>query len=742
MFKPVSSVIRSATSRWSSGLVAWLPAALLVVQGLTAAPRALPPGELPLDRRLQPLKDLDGYFPFTPPASKDAWVQRAEQVRRRLLVSQGLWPLPTRTPLNAVIHGRIDRDEYTVEKVYFESAPGFFVTGNLYRPKGRPGKRPGVLFAHGHWQDARLSESVDDELMREIATGQERFVEGGRSRFQSMCVQLARMGCVVWQWDMLGNSDSQQFSAQLVHGFAKQRPEMNAAVNWGFFSPQAEAHLQSVMGLQTWNAIRSLDFLLDLPEVDPDRVAMTGASGGGTQTMLLAAVDPRLTLAFPAVMVSTAMQGGCTCENASLLRVDTGNVEFAALFAPKPQGMTTANDWTKEMATKGFPELRQLYTLLGAPDAVMLQRGEHFPHNYNAVSRSAFYGWLNRHFRLGFKEPVIERDYARLTRDQLTVWDAAHPAPKAADPEFERALLRLWHDDSQQQLTKALASTEGRRELLAPAIETLVGRTLVGAGDVVFNMTKTTLTGGAPWSVMSGLAINRTYDERPVITLLTPTNQAGRVVLWLTGEGRAGLFDAQEQPLVPVQRLLRAGWTVCGVDLFLQGEFLTNGVPVTETRRVKNPREAAAYTFGYNHSLFAQRVHDVLTVMSFLRKGDQPPKISAVALGSEVGPILAAARAVAGGALAEAVIDTGDFRFAGVDAIHSPGFLPGGAKYLDVPGLIAAAPTGHLLLADRPDGWALVETAFGAAPAGTLARLEGTLSERADRAVKWLLERD
>jgi hypothetical protein len=159
------------------------------------------------------------------------------------------------------------------------------------------------------------------------------------------------MGCVVWQWDMLGNSDSQQLSPNLVHGFAKQRPEMNTVENWGFFSPQAEAHLQSVMGLQTLNAIRSLDFLLSLPEVDPERIAMTGASGGGTQTMLLAAIDPRVKLSFPAVMVSTAMQGGCTCENASLLRVNTGNIEFAALFAPKPQGMTCANDWTKEMST-------------------------------------------------------------------------------------------------------------------------------------------------------------------------------------------------------------------------------------------------------------------------------------------------------------------------------------------------------------------------------------------------------
>ena len=125
----------------------------------TAAPRALPEGKLPDDLRLEPLKDLDGYFPFTPPTSKADWDQRAERVRRQILVSQGLWPLPTRTPLNPVIHGRTDREDYSVEKVYFESAPGFFVTGNLYRPKKAAGKVPAVLFAHGHWSDARLTES-------------------------------------------------------------------------------------------------------------------------------------------------------------------------------------------------------------------------------------------------------------------------------------------------------------------------------------------------------------------------------------------------------------------------------------------------------------------------------------------------------------------------------------------------------------------------------------------------------
>ena len=178
------------------------------------------------------------------------------------------------------------------------------------------------------------------------------------------------------------------------------------------------------------------------------------------------------------------------------------------------------------------------------------------------------------------------------------------------------------------------------------------------------------------------------------------------------------------------------------MDLFLQGEFLTNAVPVTETRRVKNPREAAAYTFGYNHSLFAQRVHDVLTVLAFLRKGDQSSQISAVALGAEVGPILAAARAVSGGAVANAVIDTGGFRFAALDAIHSPGFLPGGAKYLDVPGLIAAAPAGNVLLADRPDGCSLIEAVFRASSAGRLTRLEVAPSECAHQAAEWLLLRE
>src|SRR3954471_21553017 len=146
--------------------------ALLLVfaacQVLAEGPRVLPEGKLPNDVRLAPPKDLDGYFPFTPPTSKSEWQTRAEGVRRQILLSQGLWPMPTKTPLNPVIHGKVDKGEYTVEKVYFESAPGFFVTGNLYRPKNPTGKVPAVLFAHGHWADARFMETPPAELRREI----------------------------------------------------------------------------------------------------------------------------------------------------------------------------------------------------------------------------------------------------------------------------------------------------------------------------------------------------------------------------------------------------------------------------------------------------------------------------------------------------------------------------------------------------------------------------------------------
>ncbi len=689
------------------------------------------------DVRLQPLKDLNGYFPFHPPASLSEWETRRECVRRRILVAAGLWPMPAKTPLDVVRHGKIDCDGYTIEKVFFESAPGLFVTGNLYRPKEVKGRAPGVMFAHGHRKDARLYLTPEDTLRKKIAEGEERFESAGRSNYQSQCRQLALMGCVVWQWDMLGDSDSIQLSRELVHGFAKQRPEMNTTENWGLFSPQAEARCQNVLGLQTLNAIRGLNFLLSLPEVDPQRVAVTGGSGGGTQTMLLAALDDRIRLSFPVVMVSTAMQGGCTCENASLLRIGTGNVEFAALFAPKPQGMNSADDWTKEMATKGFPELQQLYAAYGKKDNVFLKRGEHFPHNYNAVTRSAFYTFLNKHFKLGFPSPVIETDFDPLAPERLSVWDDAHRAPKAADPDFERSLLKWLTDDAERQIRAAAATPDGLRTLIGGGVEVLIGRTFASAGDVRFSRQDKQDRGD--YVAMTGTLLNQTYGEEVKIAWLLPKRPSGRAVVWLDENGTSAIDAADGRVKPAVMKLLQGGATVLGADLLFQG-----GEPVKQTRVVENPREFAGYTFGYNHALFAQRTHDVLSIVSFLRRGSvdlQPsPKTVAVAGWGDAGPIVAAARAVAGEAVDLAAIDTGGFRFGKLLDYRDPMFLPGGAKYLDLAGMLALGAPHALWLAGEGKEPETVRAAYRAASKDdALTAFTGEGSRKEASAVEWLL---
>jgi dienelactone hydrolase len=645
-----------------------------------SGPRALPEGQAFSDPRLSPPGDLDGYFPFRVPESPAAWKERAERVRRQLLVTLGLWPLPTKAPLEAVIHGRRDQGDYTVEKVYFESAPGFFVTGNLYRPKGKEGKLPGILCPHGHWTNGRFMDQGEETIRREIAAGAERFENGGRSVLQARCVTLARMGCVVFHYDMLGYADSQQLSMALVHQFAKQRPEMNDAKNWGLFSPQAEARFQSIMGLQAWNSIRGLDFLESLPDVDSARLGVTGASGGGTQTFILGAIDPRPAAVFPAVMVSTAMQGGCTCENASGLRVETGNVEIAALFAPKPMGLTGANDWTLEMPTKGFPELQRLYEMLGAKDRVSLKHLPHFGHNYNYVSRSAMYAFFNRYLGLGLKEPVLEEDYPRLTGEELTVWDASHPKPPGGD-DFERELLHLWDMDAARQLDEAQETEEGRRKLIAPAVEIVVGRSLADVGRVTWDLTAKNDRGS--FLEMAGLLRNAQRDEVVPAVFLHPKNSKNITVIMPTPTGKAGLYTAVGSPVEKVRRWLDEGLTVVGLDLLYQGESLPDGQPLTRTRKVKNSREAAAYTLGYNHSVCQQRIHDLLTAISFVRNHDQAPAKLRLVAGAGAGHWAACARAVAGNALSESDVDAGGFQFAELRDVHDPDFIPGGAKFLD-----------------------------------------------------------
>jgi len=637
-----------------------LPLLLILAATLLTAPAA----EAPPDVRLGKLKDLDGYFPFTSSATREAWGERAAAVRLQTLVALGLHPLPERTPLKPVIHGKVDCGDYTVERVFFESMPGFFVTGSLYRPAKSEGKAPGVLCPHGHWSNGRFYEETEGGIAEAIRTGAESQPGNGGSPLQSRCAGLARMGCVVFFYDMIGYADSIQLSHELAHGFKKQRPDMISEAQWGFFSPQAEQHLQSIMGLQTWNSIRALDFLESLPDVDTARLGVTGASGGGTQTFILGAIDPRPAAIFPCVMVSTAMQGGCTCENASMLRIGTGNVEFAALFAPKPIGMTAADDWTKEMATKGFPELQRHFAMMGAPENVFLHNRTEFPHNYNLPSRMAMYQWFAKHLKTPRPAPAEEKPIRVLSKAEATVWTAAHPAPKANDADLERAVLQHWAKDAAKQIA-------ARPKLVDEALPAVVGRIWKDAGVCDWVMDQKEEKDDR--FVMTGWIANKTHGERVAATWHYPKTWNGGVIVAIGHD--KGLEES-----------VAKGVAVCLPQLF------TDPSPGTAemARKVDNPREFAGYTLGYNTSVIQRRAHDVLTVLTFIKHHVRQPKDIVVNAAADAVPETALALTqVPGGTVSEAALPAPDFRFASVKSIRSPRLLPGALKYGDLPALLA-----------------------------------------------------
>ncbi|MCS6850348.1 MAG: acetylxylan esterase [Gemmataceae bacterium] len=664
--------------------------------------RVLAAGQKPADRRLAPPKTLNDYFPFAVPASREAWEQRRRQVREQVLVALGLWPMPEKTPLAPVIHGRIDRDEYTIEKVFFASLPGHYVCGNLYRPKGSAGlsgpggKRPGVLCPHGHWSNGRFYEASEKAAQDQIKQGAEKTIEGARYPLQARCAQLARMGCVVFHYDMVGYADSRWIPHRV-----------------GFTDAEAELRLQSFMGLQTWNSIRALDFLLSLPEVDPQRIGVTGASGGGTQTFILTAVDDRPTVAFPAVMVSTAMQGGCVCENASHLRVGTGNVELAGLFAPKPLAMSGADDWTKEIETKGFPELRRLYALYGAEDKVLARAFTQFKHNYNQVAREMMYNWFNNHLKLGWPTPVVEKPFVPVPPKELSVFDEQHPVPK--DVVDAAGLRRYWTTTSDRQL--AALKPEEFRAVVATALRVMVHDRLPQKEDVEAEAVgdRQEREGVV---VRKFLLSRRGEGEKIPAILLTRQDFDGTVVVWVHPAGKSSLVQ-DGRWLPEVRAILDRKAAILAVDVFGTGEYGSATIPVDA--------KYAGFTFGYNRSLLAQRVHDILTAITFARSQEKTRSVHLLGL-DKAGPWVVLARASAGDAVRRTAADLNQFDFGNVTSTSDEMMLPGALKYGGMAGIVSLLSPGDILLHNHRD--------FGGPPG---ERRPGSPPIEPAKAIAWLL---
>jgi len=619
-------------------------------------------------------------------------------------------------------------------------------TGNLYRPKGKTGRRPGVLSPHGHFPGGRFLDTGLKAVRQQIVQGAEQFEEGGRSFMQSRCVQLARMGCVVFHYDMIGYGDCVQIQLNVAHRFSQLRVKFKEPPACGFYSALAELRLQNPMGLHTYNSVRALDFLVSLPDVDPERIAVTGGSGGGTQTFMLCAVDDRPLVSVPVVIVSTTRQGGCTCENISGLRIGTYNLEFTALHAPKPLLLISADDATRTMPERGFPELKQHYRVLGATQNVSHIALLQFPHNYNYVSRAAMYHWLNKHFGLGFEEPIVERSYRRLTPEKLSVWGDQHPRPENG-PDFEWKLLQWLTDNSERQIAALVPrdakSLERYRQVVGGAWDVLL-RSLPNDPELCLKPMKSVDRGKyrERLALLRYRSIDDHHAELPMV-VLAPKESTQRTVIWVDEHGKSGLYTREGLVKSPIRSLVDTGVKVIGVDLLYQGEFLADEQPNKQQRWLPDEEAFAGWTYCYNLPLFARRVHDILAVIALVKRGGVESNEIDVVGSNGAGLLVAAAVAQAQGAVARAAINTEGFRFADLKDVYDVNFMPGAAKYDDVPGLLAlSAPTRLWLAGEGETAPLIVNAAFIAAGEPTnLATFSGESRDVAEAAVEWLLSR-
>jgi hypothetical protein len=552
--------------------------ALVLVISCGAALAARIPEE---DARNTEVHDTNTHFVMPVFQSREAWEQRAAFLRKQILASAGLLPMPEKGPIHAQVFGKLQRDGYTVEKVLIETWPGFYLGGNLYRPAGKQGPFPAVVSPHGHWQYGRLEN-------------QQLVSVPGR------CINLALQGFVVFTYDMAGYNDTNQ----IPHHWGSERQDL-----WSI----------NPMGVQLWDSIRAVDFVSSLPDVDPKRIAATGASGGGTQTFLLAAVDSRIQVAAPVNMISDEMQGGI-CENAANLRVggrnDTSNMVIGALIAPRPLLMVSANDWTHNTRRVEYPAIQSIYKLFSAGQNVETASVDEV-HNYNKESREAVYTFLDARM-LGATGTVAEKRFTvEQPQDLLALFGRKRPAGAIASleeftadriAEARRNIEQLKPRD-RSTLDKARENFRERLTFSLLAVKPEPGELLIGKQS------------GSEHQEKLLLGRSGKGDRIPAVWL-TPAKADPKVppTLLIHPDGIAWVIGSAHNPNGLVKGILDRGGVVIGIDAF-------------QTGSAKAPRRTGHEGFTwFNQTNDANRVQDILTAITFVQSRSAASAVNLVGL--------------------------------------------------------------------------------------------------------------
>jgi hypothetical protein len=485
------------------------------------------------DRRNEVVLGIDTKMQMPAYRTLAAWQTRRTELRSHIMAAASLYPGRKHTPLNPRYGGKLIEDGYTIEAVAIETMPGFWLGGNLYRPKDGQTRHPAIAHPHGHWKHGRLEET---ELCSQ----------------QRLGGNLARQGFVVFAYDMVGYNDTRQ----LPHDFGSEREQL-----WGF----------NPLAVQTWDSIRVVDFLQSLPDVDASRIGVTGASGGGTQTFLLSAVDDRIQAAAPVNMVSFIMQGGCVCENAPGLRIGTNNVEIMSLFAPKPLLLVSATgDWTKNVPREEFPAIQSIYGLFGREENVEVVQID-APHNYNRQSREAVYAFFNQALfhRSG---AVAEADVKIEPDEKMLAWPSG-ALPAGAKNRDE--ILAWWQEDARRAVRTATPAQ--LREWLTRALAVEWPATVTEASGA---LSRPGVGDHVPFRFIDG---------------------QGAPALYVDPDGMDSALKSEQ-----VQGWLKAKRPVLLIDAF-------------QTGSAREPRDRTETLFlGYNVSDDAARVQDVLTGLRWL----------------------------------------------------------------------------------------------------------------------------